>query len=521
MSLRITFILVLMVDLLFSQAPNIGKLTEDDADEHFKHKNYLMAIPIYRKELKKFPDNDVMRLKLAQCLLNTRVNREEAVTLLEKLSKSRPDDHDVWFELGRAYHLTYRLEKAEKAYKKVVEIKAKREEEIRPYLQQVSNAKSLMANPVNVTFQNLGADINSDEPDYYPFVTANETFMVFTSRRKDNVGGKKVEMDGYRNSDVYYSRLDKGKWSKATNAGKIINTSLDEQVVGLKKDASELVIYIDHIDKFGDLYLTAKKSPDADYMKYKPVDPIINEKIETSGTFSEDGNVFFFSRRDKIDGDNDLYICKKLPNGKWGLPFKLPETINTKKNEDFPYFAEDCSTLYFSSEGHNSMGGYDLFKTYWNQEDNSFSKPENLGYPINSTDDDRGICVTPDNRVGYVSAFRPGGFGDLDVYRVKFNDNEQISRIFVGKVFLGDTLAEHQPKDIVVSIIATNKNTNDEYTFVPHTKNGKYVISLPAGTYSILITSNGFKDYKEEMIISDIGSIEMEKNRNYTLLKKE
>ncbi len=167
------------------------------------------------------------------------------------------------------------------------------------------------------------------------------------------------------------------------------------------------------------------------------------------------------------------------------------------------------------------MGGYDLFKTYWNQEDNSFSKPENLGYPINSTDDDRGICVTPDNRVGYVSAFRPGGFGDLDVFRVKFNDNEQISRIFVGKVFLGDTIAEHQPKDIVVSIIATNKNTNDEYTFVPHTKNGKYVISLPAGTYSVLITSNGFKDYKEEMIISDIGSIEMEKNRNYTLLKKE
>jgi len=519
MQIRLVVIFSLIVNLIFAQAKSIAKSDEDDANEHFKHRNYLMAIPIYRKELKKFPDNDQMRFKLAQCLLNTRVNREEAVTQLEKLVKKNAEYHEAWYELGKAYHLTNRLDNAEKAYTKYLELKPKKEEEVRPFLQQIANARILMNNPANVTFQNLGPEINSDEPDYYPFVTADETFMAFTSRRKENIGGKKVEMDGYRSSDIYFSRIENGKWSKAANAGKLLNSGFDEQVVGLKKDASELIMYIDHIEKFGDLYVTAKKTADGDYQKYKPLDASINEKVETSGSFSDDGSVFFFTRREKVEGTNDLYMCKKLPTGKWGLPFKLPETINTKYNEDFPFLAEDCSTLYFSSEGHNSMGGYDLFKTYWNAEDNSFSKPENLGYPINSTDDDRSICVTPDNRVGYISAFRPGGYGDLDVYRLRFNDNEQISRIFVGKVFLGDSLPENQPKEVVISIIATNKKTNDEYTFVPHSKNGKYVISLPAGTYSILITSNGYKNYREELIISDFGKIELEKNRNYILTK--
>lgn len=504
----------------FSQVKNLGKLTVDDADEHFKHQNYLMATPIYRNELKKFPDEDGIRFKLALCLLNTRVNREEAIPHLEKIVKKNPKDDEAWLQLGRAYHLTNRFDKAESAYKKYLELKPKKEEEIRPKLLQIANARQAVNNPANVTLQNLGPEINSDEPDYYPFVSANETLMAFTSRRKDNIGGKKVEMDGYRSSDVYFSKIENGKWTKAQNAGKIINTALDEQVVGMKKDASELVIYIDHIDKFGDLYFTSKKGVEGDYQKFKPLDPIINEKIETTGSFNEDGTVFFFSRRDKMEGKNDLYMCRKLPTGKWGLALRLPDVINTSENEDFPFFVEDQSTLYFASEGHNSIGGFDLFKTRWNPEDNSFTKPENLGFPINSTDDDRSICVTPDNRVGYISSFRPGGLGDLDLYRVKFNDNEQIVRIFTGRVFFSDTIPENQPAECIASIIVTNKETNDEYTFVPHSKSGKYVISLPAGSYSLIVNSEGFKNYKEDMIISDIGRIEMEKNKNFLLKKK-
>ncbi len=505
----------------FSQAKqNLGKLDVEDANEHFKHLNYTMAMPIYKNELKKDPDNDFIRIRLAQCYLSTRINREEAVVLLEKVVKKNPNDDVSWKELGRAYHLVNKLDQAEAAYKKYLELKPKKEAEIRPFLKQIIHARNFMNNPSNVTLQNLGPEINSDEPDYYPFVSGDETFLVFTSRRKENIGGKKIEMDGLRNSDIYFSKVDNGKWLKAENAGKPLNTQLDEQVVGLRPDGNELVIYIDHIDKFGDLYITSRKSKDEVFPKMKAVDPIINKEVEITGSYCGPSDIFVFSRREKVDEQSDLFMCRRLPNGKWGLPQKLPFNVNTESNEDFPFLSGDCTTLYFASEGHNSMGGYDLFKTVWNAEENSFSDPVNLGYPVNSTDDDRSICITPDNRVGYISAFRPGGIGDLDIYRVKFNDQEQISRIYTGRVFLTDTAIANQPKELVAPIIVTNKKTQEEYTFVPHRKTGKYVISLPAGVYNLVITSTGYKNLKEELIINDFGKAEMEKNKNFILQKK-
>lgn len=498
----------------------MNKMTVEDADEHFNHNNFLMAIPIYKAELKKDPDNKKIKYRLGLCYLNTKISREEAEKYLLEYTKDPKCDEEAWIALGRAYHLNNKIDQALQAFDKFIQLKPKREEEVKRYIQQCKNAQNLMNNPVNVTFQNLGKEINSEDPDYYPFVNANETFLAFTSRRKENIGGKKVEIDGYRSSDIYYSKVNNGKWTLATNAGRNINGGLDEQVVGLKSDGLEMYVYVDHVDKFGDLYITQRKEITAEFPKIKICDPVINEKIETSGCLSEDGSIMVFARRDKVDSKSDLYMCRKLPNGKWSAAQKLPETINSPYNEDFPYLSNDGTTLYFSSEGHNSMGGFDLFKTTWNPETDTYTKPENLGYPVNSTDDDRSICVTPDNRVAYISAFRPGGFGDLDIYRIRFNDNEQISKIYTGVVFLGDTLRASQPKPINVQIIAANKSKNEEYTFTPNPNTGKYVISLPAGTFKISVISDGYEKYAETITISDIGKIDMEKNKNFLLKKK-
>lgn len=503
----------------FSQSKST-KPTIDDADEHFDHKNYIMAIPIYLSEFKKDANIKKIKYKIGVCYLNTKINRQEAIKYLEDYTKEPKCDEEAWIDLGKAYHLNNKIEEALTAFRKFIELKPKREDEVARYIQQCKNALQFMAQPSNVTFQNLGKEINSDEPDYYPFINADETFLAFTSRRKDNLGGKKVEIDGYHSSDIYYSKVENGKWAKALNAGRTINSALDEQVVGLKSDGLEMYVYVDHIEKFGDLYISQRKDLLTEFPKPKICDPLINEKIETEGCLSQDGSLMIFARREKVDTKSDLYMCRKLPNGKWSLAQKLPETINTNYNEDFPYLSNDGTTLYFASEGHNSMGGYDLFKTTWNPEENTYTKPENLGYPVNSTDDDRSICVTPDNRVAYISAFRPGGFGDLDIYRIKFNENEQITKIYTGKVFLGDTLATTQPKNYTIQIIATNKNKNEEYTFAPNSKTGKYVISLPAGNFKISISSIGYQNYTEEMIISDIGKLDIEKNKNFVLTKK-
>ncbi|MEO6306033.1 MAG: hypothetical protein ABIP51_22995, partial [Bacteroidia bacterium] len=443
-----------------------------------------------------------------------------AIKYFEEYSNDDKSDADVWIDLGRAYLLNNRIDDAISAFEKFKALKPKETDKVKRYLENCENAARLISGPTNVTFQNLGKEINSDEPDYYPFVSADETILAFTSRRKENVGGKKVEMDGYHSSDVYYSKIESSNWVKAVNAGKNINGALDEQVVGMRPDGLELYLYLDHIDKFGDLYVSARKDQTTEFPKPKLCDPIINTKIETSGCLNEGGNIMVFARRENVNANSDLYVCKKLPNGKWGPAQKLPPSINSPYNEDFPYLSNDCAILYFASEGHNSMGGYDLFKTEWNVEENKFSEPQNLGYPINSTDDDRNICVTPDDRVAYISAFRPGGFGDLDIYRIKFNENDQISKIFVGQIYFSDTLAKNKPKNYTVSMIVTNAQNKVEYNFTPHSKTGRFVMSLPAGFYKLSVVSAGYVDYKEEITISDFGKVDIEKNRNFILKPK-
>jgi hypothetical protein len=503
---------------LFSQPAKFTAV--DDAEEHFKHGNYLSAIPGFLSELKKDPNNTKIKYELGICYLNTRVNREDAVSLLEAASRDPKAEEDVWINLGKAYQLNNRIEEAIAAFEKFGELKPKRAAEVEKNIDQCENAIKLMRKPANVTFQNLGKEINSSEPDYYPFINKDETFLVFTSRRKDNMGGKKVEMDGYRSSDIYQSTLDAhGRWMTAKNAGKGVNTNLDEQVTGLRSDGLELYMYLDHIDKFGDIYIASRKDMVVDFGKPKIVDPVVNSKVETSGCVSEDGNLLIFARREKITDNSDLYMSRKLPSGKWGIPQKLPETINSPYNEDLPYLSYDGETLYFSSDGPTSMGGYDLFKTEWNQKTNTFSKPENLGYPINSTDDDRSICVTQDNRLAYVSSFRPNGFGDLDIYRIKFEDTEPVSVIYTGQFFMGDTIAANQPKNYTIDITVTNTATNYEYTFVPHSKTGRYVMALPAGTYKLVTHSKGFVRYKEDFVVSDMGKLNMERTKNIVLKK--
>lgn len=517
-TLKALILFLLIGSSLFSQTKNPGSI--EDAEDHIKHGNYLFAIPIFKSELKKDPGSSKIKYQLGLCYLNTRIDRLEAITYLEDASKDPKIDEEVWLNLGKAYHINNKLEEAITAFEKYGTLKPKNQVESERLIEQCENAIKFMKKPTNVSFQNLGKEINSSEPDYYPFIDKDEMFLVFTSRRKENMGGKKIEIDGYRSSDIYQSNLDgNGNWTAAKGVGRNLNTNLDEQVTGLRSDGMEMYVYLDHIDKFGDIYISNRKDATSEFAKARICDPAINGKIETSGCVSEDGSVMIFARREKISESSDLYMSRKLPSGKWGLPQKLPETVNSPYNEDVPYLSYDGETLYFASDGHNTMGGYDLFKTHWDQKTNKFSEPVNLGFPINSTDDERSICVTQDNRLAYVSAFRPNGFGDLDIYRIKFEDTEPISVIYTGQFFMGDTIPANQPKDYNITITVTNTVTNYEYSFVPHSKTGRYVMALPSGEYKMVTHAKGFVRYKENLTVSDMGKINLERQKNIVLKK--
>jgi hypothetical protein len=488
-----------------------------EAKEHFSHKNYLAAIPVYKQLLNTKPDDAEYNHKLGICYLKTNINKTLAIPFLEKASQLPKFDKEVWSDLGLAYQYASRFDDAIKAYNQYKNsgISSKEIDLLNHRIETCNNGKEYAKYPINVTFENLGIDVNSPYPDYYPFTTEDESFIIFTSRRKDNIGGQ-LEVDGYYSSDIYISSPVNGSWGKPKNLGGGINTRYDEQAVGLTPNGETMLLYLDHIDSLGNIYSSTYKSNI--FQRIKKLNDNVNAYFETAGSIDKEGNtIFFASKRPGGFGETDLYMSRKLPNGQWGLALNLGATINTEYREDFPTIAPDGKTLYFSSQGHAGMGDFDLFKSTWNEEENTWTTPKNLGYPINSVGDDRSISFTKDNRIAYISAVRDGGYGDLDLYRLKFNDAEDQYTVVEAYITAKDSI-----KDL--SAIVTVTNVKDKsmqpFTYIPNTKSGKFIMALTPGKYEITVEAKGYKRYSESLIVFDIGYMQNDTKKTFILQKQ-
>ena len=412
-----------------------------------------------------------------------------------RMGTSNPD---ATFYLGLAYHYDLQYDNA----LTLLEEYKRREEgnflnEINRHIETVENARKIAEAPIDVEFENVGLQINSEYPDYYPFVTPDESFIVFTTRRRKNINAK-LEFDGFYSSDIWYSEVRDGEFLEAQNIGRNINTGLDEQAVGLSHDKNKMFIYIDHIQEFGDIYYS-------DYVgkKYLPkvkFDEVINSKeFESSATISSDKNTLFFaSERAGGFGGKDIYMVRKLPTGEWANPQNLGPKINTPYDEDFPNLFFDDSTLYFASVGHNSIGGYDIFKSEWNPGNNTWSTPENIGYPVNTPEDNLTISFTSSQRHAYVSRWMPDSKGDLDIYRITFRDKDPRETILKGKIVVENS--ETVLKEGFITVL--NNRTQEEVgNYVPDPKNGSVVIILEPGSYNLLVDVEGYQLYNLDLIV--------------------
>ncbi|MFN5460926.1 MAG: hypothetical protein ACK5AY_13525 [Bacteroidota bacterium] len=507
--------------LLHGQTKKIIAPEAEDADFLFKYQNYRDAIPIYLQLLEKNPKNYIFNYRLGFCYLNTNINKPHALPYLRNCVKSVKLFPDIWQLLGRAYHLNNQFDSAIYCYKKHIDlnIKASNEKDrlkVDVAIRQAENAKSIYANPVKVHFYNMGTNINTEFPDYIPWVTSDEKRLYFTSRRKSLLS-REIETDGYFSSDIYVSEDINGKWEKSKLLiGPGINSALDEELVGMRPDGEELIIYKDHIKDYGDLYFSLKNNNN--FRLPEKYGNQINGEIEYSGSISEDDELFFFVRKTKSKNSNqDIYFCKKLPNGSWGLPISAGPEINTELNEDYPFLSMDGKTFYFSSEGHNSMGGYDLFKCQWNPDSNRFSNVVNLGYPLNTADDEKNISILPDNRAGYISAWRKDGMGDLDVYRVKFDESEMPYVFINAKVIYDDST--QCVKSNAKIYVTTKPEKKVLGVYKPHSIHGNFILALVPGSYEIHIENEGYENYTELLQISDIGATQHEESKTFKLQK--
>ena len=486
--------LPIVLSLVIYSSGNAQRLSASDAEEHYKFGNYLDAYKLYSRFVLKRPTNAEYHYKAGLCLLFTNDDHSKAITYLEKALKLKADP-DVEFYLAKAYHSNLKLEKALNAFENYKsDAKGTKLILVDKEIEYVKHSQELVANPIDLTFENLGSKINSEYPDYYPFVTPNESFMVFTSRRKNKI----KEFDGYYPSAIYMSPVVNGEFVTSKKGSQSINSIYDNQAVGLSYNGDKLYIYFDDIKNTGDIYVSSGKN--FKFKKKMKMGKAVNSKgFESSATISADGNTLFFaSKRDKGLGGKDIYMTRKLPTGKWAEPQNLGKNINTKYDEDFPNLFYDGTTLYFSSQGHNSMGGYDYFKSTWNPNTNEWSKAENLGYPLNSPRDNLCISFTEDKRHAYVSTWRKDSKGFQDIYKVTFNELDKRETIIKAKIVTGVTNETIKNAFVII----TNDKTQEKRNYTPNSLTGDIIITLPQGKYTILIDAPGYKFPVEKITIA-------------------
>jgi hypothetical protein len=504
------FLLFFLSSFLISEAQLVRR-----ADEAFEVGNYLEAIDLYSQLIDKNPDDQEFNERLGMSFLNTFRDPLSALDYLLEAERLGKVDEELYLAIAKAstFHLDY--DQADAYLDKFEEeggVNKKNKDLFDKLRMDIEAAQDLLKYPVDVRFVPAGEKINSSYPDYHPFITKDGGTLFFTTRRKTRPGDK-PEFDGYYPSDIFYSRLTTEGWTKAEALPDPVNTAYDEQLVGITNSGDTIFFYIDHVDEFGDIFMSQKQV--GIYSEPSPLKPVNSESIESACSISEDGNtILFSSSRVGGLGELDIYMVRKLPTGEWGVPQNLGPEINTPFSEDFPTLSGDGQTMYFCSNGHPGMGGYDLFFSTWDAQSKVWTKPQNIGYPINTPFDDKTISFTANGNLAYVTSIRPEGSGDLDVFEIRFNRPESTDpAIFLINIPRAAQVFGGAPEIVV-------KNSYDEMVgrYLPNKLSGRYVMALYPGKYFVYVDAKGFKPYTEVLVVNNYHT---RQDQNVKIIKLE
>jgi len=374
------------------------------------------------------------------------------------------------------------------------------------------NAQKHMSHIKQIRIENVGTPVNTAFPEYSPAISSDGKIMYFTARRPETTG-RQLDKQGKYYEDIYFALYNEefDRWENVENIGTGINTRGHEATISLSYDNQQLFIYKD--DKgIGNIYVSRLKNEEWG----KPEKLSINSNFwEGHACLSPDGKTLYFSsNRPGGIGGSDIYQSVMQANGEWSRPTNLGPTINTVYDEDAPFILSDGKTLFFASKGHDSVGGYDVF-TSEKQDDGSWSEPENLGIPINTTEDDIFYYPTSDPNIFYYSSSKAGGYGDMDIYRVTVIEEVKNIAIFKGNVF--DELF-FRPQ--VAKFNVYDADSNFIKTFTTFQTSGEFYTNLEVGNnYIIHVIAEGFDTIIDNIEIPNLETSQVI-TRTY-LLRKE
>ena len=516
---KIFFVSCLYANMVFSQDKSLLKLTPEIAAAKIKSGNYEAALSDYLKLLSTDIKNVSYNYNVGVCYLNTNFNKAKAIPYLEIAARSQAIDKNVKYLLGRAYQFANRFDDAINVF-----VKFKEEgkgsisnlTDVDLQVQHCLNAKELLKYPVDVDFQNIGDNINSDFDDYNLSINAEENLIIYNSKRFEN-GGDNIDNKKFRNI-IYKSKAIDGIFLKSTILDfPGVTDTIDFEAIGLSATGEKLVLHKPGVN--GGIYISKVEKGNV-FSKPEKLDFRVNSQgDEIAASISSDGNTLFFSSNRKGGfGGKDIYYTKKTIDGKWSVPVNAGSSINTIYDEDYPNLSPDNGTLYFSSKGHSSIGGYDIFRSSISDADKKFSTPKNIGFPINTSDDDINFKISKNGKSGYIASSRNTSRPNLDIFKIIFNEVESDYSVVIGELYTKDNI----PVNYSESFISIRDNVTNELinNYVPNPSSGRFVIILPPGKYQLNIETKGFQNITKVIEVFDKSSYQSEITLALKLVKE-
>jgi hypothetical protein len=517
----VVFITALIVGSTATSAQKMtltDKVKLIDADENYQKEYWDAAYGLYKELHVKYPEDSKISYKAGKVSLILK-KYDEALTFLTKAAEKKPKGvKDLEFWLGQAQHKEGLLDQAlanYEAYRKTLRGKAQTTDIVNDYIHQVSLAKQYMSIPVNVKIINMGEAINSEYIESNPSVTADGKVLIFSTCRPENTGGLKDPTVGIYFQDIWMSERDSvsGKWMDAEIIRGALNSKEHDASPSISADGNVIIIY--KSVNGGDLYYS-KKRRNGEWREPEQVKGKVNSTyFETSGCITADKKKIYFvservggTKEAKAQGNGDIWVATKTGSYEYAEPVNLGSTVNSIDDEVSVFVHPDGTTIFFASNGKNSIGGYDIFKSEW--KDGKWTTPINLGYPINTLGDEKQFSLTADGKTAYITSHREDTKGEFDIYEIDMSNyvlpdpegKNQGSKgitsgsisILKGKVLNGK---EGTPVETVVKISDEKGQLIDE---LETSESGDFLIVLEGDkTYTLNVKAEGFNAYEEKI----------------------
>lgn len=436
---RVTFAIILLT-VLFTESTaqtESQKLSDQyfrEGMEAYNFSHSKQAIGLFDLAIQANPQNAKAHVMAGKSIL-LGVGKKKALNHFKSAYKLDPTiDEDILFLLGQAYHYNEQFDSALMYYNFMNEALAKslkfgrvmKMNEVNWKIFECRNAIVFKANPVLVSIQHLNDNINSEWPDYAPTIAADESIMIYTTRRPEQNPNPSLAEDLEYFEEIFLSRNVNGTWQKAIGINEI-NSNFHNASVSLSPNGKEMFVYSD--ENGGDVYET-DLLPDGTWSRPSRLNGFINSPyFESSAAVTADNNTLFFvSDRPEGYGGTDIYMATRNKRGEWATVQNLGPIINTERDEADVFVSGSGRHIYFSSNGHAGMGDLDIYRSEYDSIKNQWSEPLNLGYPINSVESDIYFVLTGNERYAYFSSVRQDGRGDQDIYRVDLKDWRPVER---------------------------------------------------------------------------------------------